>query len=62
MYFENIDIQSALEDFTLVGATFPYNGFVVRLYNLCRSLGFQSGKFYLHGLFALMKLRGIPIF
>ena len=44
MYSANINIKSALEDFSLEGATFPYFSFVPRLYNFCLSLGFEPGK------------------
>jgi hypothetical protein len=60
MYFENIDIQGALEDFSLDGTTFPYNGFVVRLYNLCRSLGFESGKILPSRAFCSDETQGYP--
>ena len=60
MYFENIDIKSALEDFSLDGTTFPYNSFVVRLYNLCRSLGFESGKILPSRAFCSDETQGYP--
>ncbi|MDH5428438.1 MAG: hypothetical protein OEY57_09735, partial [Nitrospirota bacterium] len=60
MYFENIDIQGALEDFTLDDTTFPYNSFVVRLYNLCRALGFESGKILPSRAFCSDETQGYP--
>lgn len=62
MYSANIDIKGALEDFLLEGATFPYNDFIARLYNFCRSLGFEAGKILPRGPFVRMKPKGIPAF
>lgn len=60
MYFENIDIKDALEDFILEGATFPYNSFVARLYNFCRSLGFAPGKILPSRAFCSDETQGYP--
>ncbi len=60
MYSANIDIQGALKDFILEGTTFPYNGFVVRLYNFCRSLGFEPGKILPSRAFCSDENQGYP--
>ncbi|MDH5701047.1 MAG: hypothetical protein OEZ41_13925, partial [Nitrospirota bacterium] len=60
MYFENIDIKDALEDFILEGATFPYNSFVARLYNFCRSLGFTPKKTLPSRAFCSDETQGYP--
>ena len=44
MYSANIDIQGTLADFSLGEVALSYYDFVPRLYNLCRSLDFESGK------------------
>ena len=61
MYSGNIDRQDALKDFSLEGTTFPYNGFVARLYNFCRSLGFESGKILPSRAFCSDENQGYPI-
>jgi hypothetical protein len=60
MYSANIDIKSALEDFILEGTTFPYNGFLARLYNLCLSLGFEPGKILPSRAFCSDETQGYP--
>ncbi len=60
MYSANIDIKGALEDFILEGATFPYNCFVARLYNFCRSLGFEPGKILPSRAFCSDETQGYP--
>jgi hypothetical protein len=61
MYSANIDIKGALEDFILEGTTFPYNSFVARLYNFCRSLGFVPGKILPSRAFCSDETQGYPI-
>ena len=61
MYSSNIDIKGALEDFSIQGATFPYNDFVARLYNFCRSLGLESGKILPSRAFCSDENQGYPI-
>ena len=60
MYSSNIDIKSALEDFIIEGSTFPYNDFVARLYNFCRSIGLQSGKILPSRAFCSDETQGYP--
>ena len=60
MYSANIDIQGALDDFSLEDTTFPYNGFVARLYNFCRSLGFEPGKILPSRAFCSDETQGYP--
>ena len=60
MYSENIDIKGTLEDFLLEGVTFPYNSFMARLYNFCRSLGFESGKILPSRAFCSDENQGYP--
>jgi hypothetical protein len=60
MYSANIDIKDALEDFMLEGATFPYNSFVARLYNFCRSQGFEPGKILPSRAFCSDETQGYP--
>ena len=60
MYSANIDIKGALDDFSLEDTTFPYNGFVARLYNFCRSLGFEQGKILPSRAFCSDETQGYP--
>jgi hypothetical protein len=60
MYFENIDIKDALEDFILEETTFPYHSFVARLYNFCRSRGFTPGKILPSRAFCSDENQGYP--
>lgn len=60
MYSANIDIEGALKDFSLEDTTFSYNGFVVRLYNFCRSLGFEPGKILPSRAFCSDENQGYP--
>ncbi len=61
MYSSNIDIKSALEDFIIEGSTFPYNDFVARLYNFCRSQGLEPGKILPSRAFCSDENQGYPI-
>ncbi len=61
MYSSNIDIKSALESYVIQGATFPYNDFVARLYNFCRSVGLESGKILPSRAFCSDENQGYPI-
>jgi hypothetical protein len=60
MYSANIDIQGALEDFSLENTTFPYYGFAIRLYNFCLSLGFEPGKILPSRAFCSDENQGYP--
>ena len=60
MYSANINIKGALEDFSLEATTFPYYSFVPRLYNFCRSLGFESGKILPSRAFCSDENQGYP--
>lgn len=61
MYSANIDINSALESFRIAGTSFPYNDFVARLYNFCRTLGMEPGKILPSRAFCSDENQGYPI-
>lgn len=60
MYSANIDIKGALADFSLEETTLPYYSFVPRLYNYCRSLGFDYGKILPSRAFCSDENQGYP--
>ena len=60
MYSANINIKGALEDFSFKNTTFPYHDFVPRLYNFCRSLGFEPGKILPSRAFCSDENQGYP--
>lgn len=61
MFFSHTDIGKELGDFVLDGAALPYNRFIARLYNYCRSLGFESGKILPSRAFCSDENQGYPI-
>ncbi len=61
MYSANIDIQRALSGFTLKDTMFTYNSFMARLYNYCKTLGFESGKILPSRAFCSDENQGYPI-
>jgi limiting CO2-inducible B/C-like protein len=60
MYSANLNIKGALDDFRLEDTTFPFNSFVARLYNFCRSLGFEPGKILPSRAFCSDETQGYP--
>jgi hypothetical protein len=46
MYSASIEIQGALDDFSLEDTTFPYNGFIARVETLVDRAAFTLWKFY----------------
>ena len=44
MYSSDVDMKAALGDFVIEDMMFRYSSFVARLYNFCKSLGFERGK------------------
>ncbi|GJL63365.1 MAG: hypothetical protein NPIRA04_20190 [Nitrospirales bacterium] len=61
MYFSNTDIKTTLEDFILEDNMLPYDSFVGRVYNFCRSLGFEAGKILPSRAFCSDENQGYPI-
>lgn len=61
MYFACTDIGKELQGFQLQGMSFPYSRFAARLYNYCRSLGFESGKILPSRAFCSDENQGYPI-
>ncbi|GJL50137.1 MAG: hypothetical protein NPIRA01_13640 [Nitrospirales bacterium] len=61
MYFSNTDIKKTLEDFLLENNMLTYDSFVGRVYNFCRSLGFEPGKILPSRAFCSDENQGYPI-
>ena len=61
MFKANTDIASALGDFKLENSMFRYSSFVPRLYNYCKSLGFETGKIMPSRAFCSDENQGYPI-
>lgn len=60
MFSSNIKIQSIVEDFR-IDKMIRYSNFVPRLYNFCRSLGFEKGKIMPSLAFCSDENQGFPI-
>lgn len=61
MFYTRTDIETELKSFLLDGAALPYNSFVARLHNYCRSLGFEPGKILPSRAFCSDENQGYPI-
>jgi len=61
MFSSNVDIKAILGDFVIEGMLFRYSSFVGRLYNFCRSLGFEQGKILPSRAFCSDESQGFPI-
>ncbi|MFZ1642269.1 MAG: hypothetical protein WAV07_12740 [Candidatus Contendobacter sp.] len=61
MYSSTANIRALMADFHIAGMMLRYSGFIPRLYNLCRSLGFESGKIMPSRAFCSDESQGYPI-
>ena len=61
MFSSNVDIKAILGDFLIEGMLFRYSSFVGRLYNFCRSLGFEKGMTLPSRAFCSDESQGYPI-
>ena len=61
MFSSNVDIKAILGDFVIEGLLFRYSSFVGRLYNFCKSLGFERGKILPSRAFCSDENQGYPI-
>lgn len=61
MFSSNVDIKAILGDFVIEGMMFRYSSFVGRLYNFCRSLGFEKGETLPSRAFCSDESQGYPI-
>lgn len=61
MFRTHANIGSMLGDFKLDNHMFRYSAFVPRLYNWCRSLGFETGKIMPSRAFCSDESQGYPI-
>ena len=61
MFKSNADIHHILGDFKIESRIFRYSSFVPRLYNYCKSLGFEPGKIMPSRAFCSDENQGFPI-
>ena len=61
MYSSTANIRALMADFQIAGMMLRYSGFIPRLYNLCRSLGFETGKIMPSRAFCSDENQGYPI-
>ena len=61
MFKANTDIAHALGGFKIEGHMFRYSVFVPKLYNYCKSLGFEAGKIMPSRAFCSDENQGYPI-
>jgi hypothetical protein len=61
MFSSNVDIKAILGDFVIEGMLLRYSSFVGRLYNFCRSLGFEKGMILPSRAFCSDESQGYPI-
>ncbi len=61
MFSSNTDIQHALGDFCIEDMMLRYSCFIPRLYNWCRSLGFEAGKIAPSRAFCSDESQGYPL-
>ncbi|MCW8931373.1 MAG: hypothetical protein OQL19_14175 [Gammaproteobacteria bacterium] len=61
MFSSNSDIRRTLGDFHIDGMTLRYSRFVPKLYNWCKSLGFEAGKIVPSRAFCSDESQGFPI-
>lgn len=61
MFKSNADISHVLGEFKLENRLFRYSSFVPRLYNYCKSLGFEPGKIMPSRAFCSDESQGYPI-
>jgi len=61
MFSSSANIMAMLGDFRIEGMMMRYSAFVPRLYNFCKSLGFESGKIMPSRAFCSDESQGYPI-
>jgi hypothetical protein len=61
MYSSDVDMKAALGDFVIEDMMFRYSSFVARLYNFCKSLGFERGKILPSRAFCSDESQGYPV-
>lgn len=61
MYSSTASIRALMADFHIAGMMLRYSSFIPRLYNLCRSLGFKTGKIMPSRAFCSDENQGYPI-
>lgn len=61
MFSSNTDIQHGMGDFRIEDMMLRYSCFVPRLYNWCKSLGFESGKIAPSRAFCSDESQGYPL-
>ncbi|TVR63158.1 MAG: hypothetical protein EA420_08065 [Candidatus Competibacteraceae bacterium] len=61
MYSSTANIRTLMADFHIEGMMLRYSSFIPRLYNLCKSLGFESGKIMPSRAFCSDENQGYPI-
>ena len=61
MYSSTANIRTLMADFHIAGMMLRYSAFIPRLYNLCKSLGFEPGKIMPSRAFCSDENQGYPI-
>ncbi len=61
MYSSTANIRALMADFQIAGMMMRYSAFIPRLYNLCRSFGFEAGKIMPSRAFCSDENQGYPI-
>ena len=61
MYSSTANIRTLMADFHIEGMMLRYSSFIPRLYNLCKSLGFEPGKIMPSRAFCSDENQGYPI-
>ncbi len=61
MYSSTANIRTLMADFHIDGMMLRYSSFIPRLYNLCKSLGFEPGKIMPSRAFCSDENQGYPI-
>lgn len=61
MFSSNANITAALSDFHIEGMMMRYSVFVPRLYNFCKTLGFESGRIMPSRAFCSDENQGYPV-
>jgi hypothetical protein len=60
MLTSEVNVQELIRSFRIEGAILPYSSFVPRLYNFCRSLGFEPGRILPSRAFCSDENQGYP--
>ena len=61
MYSSTANIRALMADFHVTGMMMRYSTFIPRLYNWCKSLGFEPGKIMPSRAFCSDENQGYPI-